>query len=87
MAVDGKVTIVVRPEHASLVAADHRATLMGTLEHIVYFGTDTHYHVKLTQGPEFIVREQNDRGSTDKWSAGMSAGILFDEGAAQVLSD
>jgi spermidine/putrescine transport system ATP-binding protein len=87
MTVDGKVTIVVRPEHASLVAADHEATLKGTLEHIVYFGTDTHYYVKLKQGPEFIVREQNDRGSTDRWSAGMSAGILFDEDAAQVLSD
>jgi spermidine/putrescine transport system ATP-binding protein len=82
-----EVTIVVRPEHASLVAANATATLEGTLEHIVYFGTDTHYHVKLAHGSEFIVREQNDRGSTGKWSTGMQAGILFDENAAQVLSD
>jgi spermidine/putrescine transport system ATP-binding protein len=82
-----KVTIVVRPEHASLVHPGERATLKGTLEHIVYFGTDTHYHIKLEQGSEFVVREQNERGSTDRWSTGMPAGILFDENAAQVLSD
>ena len=83
----GKVTIVVRPEHASLVPLTAPVTLQGTLEHIVYFGTDTHYHVKLKYGSEFIVREQNDRGSSNKWSTGMNAGILFDENAAQVLSD
>jgi spermidine/putrescine transport system ATP-binding protein len=83
----GKVTIVVRPEHASLVPPTGPVTLQGTLEHIVYFGTDTHYHVKLKHGSEFIVREQNDRGSSSKWSTGMNAGILFDENAAQVLSD
>jgi spermidine/putrescine transport system ATP-binding protein len=83
----GRVTVVVRPEHASLVPAAAHATLKGILQHIVYFGTDTHYHVKLEHGIEFIVREQNDRGSTDKWSTGMIAGILFDENAAQVLSD
>ncbi|HEY7749461.1 MAG TPA: ABC transporter ATP-binding protein [Aestuariivirgaceae bacterium] len=83
----GNVTIVVRPEHASLVPSGTAATLSGTLEHIVYFGTDTHYHVRLNNGSEFIVREQNDRGSTDRWSKGMQTGILFDEHAAQVLSD
>jgi spermidine/putrescine transport system ATP-binding protein len=82
-----QVTIVVRPEHASLVPPGNKATLSGTLEHIVYFGTDTHYHVKLAHGDEFIVREQNDRGSAGRWSTGMFAGILFDEDAAQVLND
>ena len=55
----GKVTVVVRPEHASLVAASGKATLSGKLENIVYFGTDTHYHVKLNGGGEFTVRHQN----------------------------
>jgi spermidine/putrescine transport system ATP-binding protein len=82
-----KVTIVVRPEHASLVVPGALATLSGILEHIVFFGTDTHYHVRLDQGDEFIVREQNDRGKSQSWSTGMHAGILFDGDAAQVLSD
>ena len=34
----------------------------GTLENIVYFGTDTHYHVRAGGGSEFIVRQQNSRG-------------------------
>jgi spermidine/putrescine transport system ATP-binding protein len=87
LAPQGKVTIVVRPEHASLVAPDAIATLSGLLEHVVFFGTDTHYHVRLDQGGEFIVREQNDRGKSQSWSTGMRAGILFDANAAQILSD
>ena len=83
----GKVTIVVRPEHGSLVAPGTPASLSGVLEHIVFFGTDTHYHVGLDQGGEFIVREQNDRGKSQSWSTGMRVGILFDEDAAQILSD
>lgn len=87
LSAEGRVTVVIRPEHSSLVPAAARATLKGVLEHIVYFGTDTHYHVKLEDGSDFVVREQNDRRSTKKWSTGMIAGILFDENAAQVLSD
>jgi spermidine/putrescine transport system ATP-binding protein len=84
---DGRVTIVVRPEHASLMPPGNTATLAGTLENIVFFGTDTHYHLRLEQGGEFIVREQNDRGKSREWSTGMRAGIVFDADAAQVLSD
>ena len=59
----GKVTIVVRPEHADVVKARQaRNALPGTLSNIVYFGTDTHYHVALDDGGEFIVRQQNSRG-------------------------
>jgi spermidine/putrescine transport system ATP-binding protein len=87
LAAQGKVTIVVRPEHASLVSPGPLATLSGVLEHVVFFGTDTHYHVRLDQGGEFIVRQQNDRGKSQGWSTGMRAGILFDGDAAQILSD
>ena len=46
----GKVTVVVRPEHADLVKPAAKADLSGTLENVVYFGTDTHYHVQLDGG-------------------------------------
>ncbi len=47
----GKVTVVVRPEHASIAAAGQASRqLAGTLENIVYFGTDTHFHVRLDDG-------------------------------------
>ena len=40
-----KVTVVVRPEHARLVRDG--GAVSGTLDNVVYFGTDTHYHVRL----------------------------------------
>jgi spermidine/putrescine transport system ATP-binding protein len=80
----GKVTVVVRPEHASIVAASGKVTLSGRLENIVYFGTDTHYHVKLDGGGEFTVRHQNFTQRT-----GFKRGImaLFGAEAARVLRD
>jgi hypothetical protein len=42
--------VVVRPEHARLVADAKKATLTGMLDNVVYFGTDTHYHVSLKGG-------------------------------------
>ena len=36
----------------------------GTLENVVYFGTDTHFHVQPDGGGEFIVRQQNTPAAT-----------------------
>ena len=58
--------MVVRPEHAQIVGNGTQATLSGKLEHIVYFGTDTHFHVRLQDGSEFIVRQQNSRGRAEQ---------------------
>ncbi|HQX84263.1 MAG TPA: TOBE domain-containing protein, partial [Aestuariivirga sp.] len=83
----GKVTVVVRPEHASLVAASGKATLSGKLENIVYFGTDTHYHVKLHGGSEFTVRHQNVHAGALAFEKGDKVGVLFGADAARVLRD
>jgi spermidine/putrescine transport system ATP-binding protein len=83
----GRVTIVVRPEHAALKARPGADTLKGTLENIVYFGTDTHFHVKLAAGPHFIIRQQNRHGVTDDFKVGMPVGVEIGENAAQVLKD
>src|SRR5689334_6399461 len=82
-----KVTVVVRPEHAQIVANGARATLTGRLENVVYFGTDTHFHVRLQDGGEFIVRQQNSRTNSYAFSQGDQAGIVIDDSAAQVLRD
>jgi len=84
---EGRVTIVVRPEHAALQARPDANALKGTLENIVYFGTDTHFHVKLAAGPHFIIRQQNRRGVTDDFRTGMPVGVEIGENAAQVLKD
>ena len=83
----GRVTVVVRPEHASLVKASKKAELSGLLENAVYFGTDTHYHVKLSDGGAFIIRQQNSRGGGTGFAAGEIVGIEIEDKAAQVLSD
>jgi spermidine/putrescine transport system ATP-binding protein len=81
------VTVVVRPEHADLVQRGAKADLWGKLENIVYFGTDTHYHVKLDGGAEFIIRQQNSKGGGTGFSTGDAVGITLEQHAAQVLRD
>ncbi|MGH6891201.1 MAG: ABC transporter ATP-binding protein [Dongiaceae bacterium] len=84
---NGKVTVVVRPEHAQVVGNCTRATLIGTLENIVYFGTDTHYYLRLEDGAEFIVRQQNSRTNPATFAQGDRAGVFIGDNAAQVLRD
>jgi spermidine/putrescine transport system ATP-binding protein len=83
----GPVTAVVRPEHANLVKGKAAASLTGKLGNIVYFGTDTHYHVALDEGGEFIVRMQNARDDAGQWSVGDLVGVSIDKDAVQVLRD
>jgi len=85
MAAGGSVTAAVRPEHASLV--HEGGELGGTLETIVYFGTDTHYHVRLDGGDAFVVRSQNLRDSGEAYRSGQKVGIAVKRDAVQVLRD
>ncbi len=83
----GRVTVVVRPEHAEISGVQKGATLKGVLENVVYFGTDTHFHVKLSDGTPFVVRQQNRRGLASGLAPGESVGIVISDDAAQVLKD
>ena len=87
LAPQGNVTIVVRPEHAAILAKPGKDALTGTLENIVYFGTDTHFHVKLASGPHFIIRQQNRHGAAEEFKTGMPVGVEIGANAAQVLKD
>jgi spermidine/putrescine transport system ATP-binding protein len=82
---NGKATVVVRPEHARLIK--HAADLSGTVENIVYFGTDTHIHVRLDGGEPFTVRQQNTRSAGCGFETGEKVGIQIGDDAAQVLKD
>ena len=81
-----KVTIVIRPEHASL-AAPGAGNFDGTLEDAIYFGTDTHFHVRLDNGDAFIVREQNIRAGQAPHNKGERVAIKLGPNAAQILKD
>ncbi|MCO6187722.1 ABC transporter ATP-binding protein [Rhizobium sp. L1K21] len=82
----GKVTVVIRPEHASVgePGPDH---LNGTLEEAAYFGTDTHFHIRLDSGDLFTVREQNVRSVRDQHRKGERIAAHLGPSAAQILKD
>jgi spermidine/putrescine transport system ATP-binding protein len=83
----GKVSVVVRPEHATLSRDPAAAQLTGRLENAVYFGTDTHYHLRLANDVPFIVRSQNVRTTEAPFGVGEELGIAIADGAARVLRD
>ncbi|MEM7732803.1 MAG: ABC transporter ATP-binding protein [Pseudomonadota bacterium] len=82
----GQVTLAVRPEHARLTELKD-ALLSGTLENVVYLGTDTHFHVALEDGTAFVLRQQNAPDTGAGHAAGDTVGITFPPDVAQVLSD
>jgi spermidine/putrescine transport system ATP-binding protein len=82
---NGKATVVVRPEHARLVK--DTGDLAGTVDTIVYFGTDTHINVRLGDGELFTVRQQNTRNGGCGFDSGEPVGIQIGDDAAQVLKD
>jgi spermidine/putrescine transport system ATP-binding protein len=82
-----QVTIVVRPERAVLCADPSAALLQGELQNIVYFGTDTHYHLTLPDGDAFMARVQNTRSRQAPFELGAQIGIAIEPEAIQVLRD
>jgi spermidine/putrescine transport system ATP-binding protein len=78
-------TVVVRPEHAKLTSG--KGDLSGTVENVVYFGTDTHIHVRLDSSEVFTVRQQNTRSAGCGFERGDKVGISIGNDAAQVLRD
>lgn len=81
------VTLAVRPEQALLVPGIEKATLQGVLEEIVYFGTDTHYHIKLADNKSFTVRMQNRQEPHKFFERGTTVGIQMESRAFQILRD
>jgi len=84
--VSGQVTLAIRPEYASLVR-EADGVLAGTLGNVVYFGTDTHYHVGLDDGTAFVIRTQNSPDTAAQFESGARVGVTFGADVAQVLRD
>jgi spermidine/putrescine transport system ATP-binding protein len=83
-----RVTIVIRPEQASLVdagEAGEAGDLAGTVESAVFFGTDTHLHLRLADGTPFTLRRQNTGSSTAPPEPGSPVAVQVAEGGIQVL--
>lgn len=84
---EGPATVVIRPEHTRLTKEKSGAALTGTLQNIVYIGTDTQYHLQLASGSPFVVRMQNRRDATQHFQQGEELGIEIADDAVQVLRD
>ena len=84
---NGPVSLVVRPEHAVLSNETSGSVMTGKIGNIVYFGTDTHYHLNLPDGNQFVARMQNARDSGSDFKEGSEVGIAFKDNAVQVLRD
>jgi spermidine/putrescine transport system ATP-binding protein len=81
-----RVTAAIRPEHARLVAPGE-GPLAGTVETVVYFGTDSHYHLKLSDGSRFTARLQNSAGGARHAAEGDRIGVAIAADSVQVLRD
>ena len=87
-AVGSRVTLAVRPERVALQAPDDGAGLPGAIDRVVYFGTDTSYHVSL-QGLDaaMLVRVQNRTGAARQFHEGDPVRLQVPPEAVQVLRD
>jgi spermidine/putrescine transport system ATP-binding protein len=83
----GRITVVVRPECTRLTSEPRDGALSGVIENIVYFGTDTHYHLRLSSEEAFIARIQNGGDSEQALQVGQKIGITLHNRAVQVLRD
>jgi spermidine/putrescine transport system ATP-binding protein len=87
---DSPVTLAVRPERAELAGDDQQqdgAIITGTLSNVVYFGTDTIYHLRLDNDAQFRVRAQNHTGAQDRFEQGSTVRVHIPRDAVRVLTD
>nr|WP_027288641.1 ABC transporter ATP-binding protein [Rhodovibrio salinarum] len=83
-----RVTLAVRPERVAFGSANEGAGLPGTIDRVVYFGTDTSYHVTLDGlDAAMLVRVQNRTGAARHFREGDAVRLQVPPEAVQVLRD
>ncbi len=85
--ISGDVTLTVRPEQVRLASANEPGALPATITNLVYFGTDTHVHLALSDGTEVTARVQSPATGDAGLEKGAKAAIRFATGAVQVVGD
>jgi spermidine/putrescine transport system ATP-binding protein len=76
--------LTIRPEQVRLVAAEG-APFTGTVDSLVYFGTDMHCHVRLGDGESLTLRLPLSPGGEAGVGPGDRVGIAFEPGAARLI--
>ena len=83
----GKVTLAVRPEQVRVQTSGAAGAIPATITNWVYFGTDTHCHMVLSDGSAVVARLQSPAMGEAGLEIGAAVGITFAPGAAQALKD
>ena len=84
----GRKSILIRPEHVQMSKSiGNKKAFEGKINNIVYFGTDTHFHLELKTGDEFTIRKQNTPNEGKDFEVGTVVELTIDENAIQILSD
>ena len=81
-------SILIRPEHVQMSKSiGNKKAFEGKINNIIYFGTDTHYHLDLKTGDAFTIRKQNTPNEEKGFEVGAVVELTIDENAIQILSD
>ena len=83
----GDVTLTVRPEQLRLTPAGEAGAIAATITNLVYFGTDTHVHLALSDGTEVTARVQSPATGDAGLERGARVGLRFAPGAVQVVGE
>jgi spermidine/putrescine transport system ATP-binding protein len=83
-----EVTVAIRPEKISLHAdPPDRWAVPGTVQEVIYTGTDTRYLVRLTENASITVRQQNiGVGGAVRFPVGARVYVHWEPGAARLLT-
>jgi spermidine/putrescine transport system ATP-binding protein len=83
----GPVGLAIRPEQVRVVASDTAGAIPATVATTVYFGTDTHVHVTLSDGTEIVARQQSPAMGGAEMPKGAAVGVVLTQDALQVMGD
>jgi spermidine/putrescine transport system ATP-binding protein len=64
-----------------------KSAFKGEINNIVYFGTDTHFHLNLKTGEDFTIRKQNTPNEGNEFEVGSVVELIIDQDAIQILND
>jgi len=83
----GQVTLAVRPEQVRLTGTDEAGAIRAIVTDTVYFGTDTHCHLRIGDQTRLVARLQSPPSGDVGLARGATVGVRLVEGAVQVLVD
>ena len=79
------VTLAIRPERITVDGGD--GALAGTLDNVVYHGTDTLYHFSLADGTRMLARRQNSDLAEPAWQPGQPFAWSAAPNAVSIIAD